>query len=223
MCGGWWWRVVREAALDALAVLMPVDCAGCGAADRSLCDGPARPRGPGVAARCRRGSRFRGARLRVVGAAQHPESEAERSNGCRARTVGSARAACGPRRGRTRRSRSGVGAAARDGAADVRCEAQPRFRSGDGAAGPCWSSCAARVAAGEAVASAEGSVSGGARCQPGGFARGEAASEGRSVCLCRRCRDVGGDRAGGDQGGARGRRRCGGGGGSCGHWARGWP
>lgn len=28
---------VREAALDALAVLLPVDCAGCGASDRALC------------------------------------------------------------------------------------------------------------------------------------------------------------------------------------------
>lgn len=29
--------LVREAALDALAVLLPVDCAGCGRADRALC------------------------------------------------------------------------------------------------------------------------------------------------------------------------------------------
>jgi ComF family protein len=29
---------VRRALLDALAVLSPVDCAGCGAPDRSLCD-----------------------------------------------------------------------------------------------------------------------------------------------------------------------------------------
>jgi predicted amidophosphoribosyltransferase len=28
---------LRDALLDALAVLLPVDCAGCGAADRSLC------------------------------------------------------------------------------------------------------------------------------------------------------------------------------------------
>jgi predicted amidophosphoribosyltransferase len=30
--------MVRGAALDALAVLLPVDCAGCGARDRALCD-----------------------------------------------------------------------------------------------------------------------------------------------------------------------------------------
>jgi ComF family protein len=29
---------VRDAALDALAVLLPVDCAGCGAWDRGVCD-----------------------------------------------------------------------------------------------------------------------------------------------------------------------------------------
>jgi len=29
--------VVREAILDASAVLLPIDCAGCGAADRALC------------------------------------------------------------------------------------------------------------------------------------------------------------------------------------------
>lgn len=29
--------LVREAALDALALLVPTDCAGCGAADRSVC------------------------------------------------------------------------------------------------------------------------------------------------------------------------------------------
>jgi ComF family protein len=30
--------LLREAVLDALAVLLPVECAGCGAADRALCD-----------------------------------------------------------------------------------------------------------------------------------------------------------------------------------------
>jgi len=30
-------RTVREAALDALALLLPVECAGCGAADRAVC------------------------------------------------------------------------------------------------------------------------------------------------------------------------------------------
>lgn len=30
---------LREALLDATAVLLPVDCAGCGAADRALCSG----------------------------------------------------------------------------------------------------------------------------------------------------------------------------------------
>lgn len=29
--------LIRNAALDALAVLLPIDCAGCGAPDRSLC------------------------------------------------------------------------------------------------------------------------------------------------------------------------------------------
>lgn len=32
-------RQLRDAALDALAVLFPVDCVGCGAADRTLCPG----------------------------------------------------------------------------------------------------------------------------------------------------------------------------------------
>jgi len=31
-------RAFRDAVLDALAVLLPVECAGCGAADRNLCD-----------------------------------------------------------------------------------------------------------------------------------------------------------------------------------------
>jgi predicted amidophosphoribosyltransferase len=31
--------VLADAMLDALAVLFPVDCAGCGAADRAVCDG----------------------------------------------------------------------------------------------------------------------------------------------------------------------------------------
>lgn len=35
--GGAALRVVREAVLDALAVVLPVDCAGCGAPDRSVC------------------------------------------------------------------------------------------------------------------------------------------------------------------------------------------
>jgi ComF family protein len=34
---GWDAAAVREAALDALAVLLPVECAGCGAEDRGLC------------------------------------------------------------------------------------------------------------------------------------------------------------------------------------------
>jgi ComF family protein len=32
-------KPLREAVLDAVAVLLPVTCAGCGADDRSLCDG----------------------------------------------------------------------------------------------------------------------------------------------------------------------------------------
>lgn len=35
---GGWWSVWRPAFSDALAVLAPVECAGCGAPDRSLCD-----------------------------------------------------------------------------------------------------------------------------------------------------------------------------------------
>ena len=31
-------RMLREACLDALAVVSPVECAGCGVADRTLCD-----------------------------------------------------------------------------------------------------------------------------------------------------------------------------------------
>jgi predicted amidophosphoribosyltransferase len=31
------WNAVRNATLDALAILMPVDCAGCSAPDRGLC------------------------------------------------------------------------------------------------------------------------------------------------------------------------------------------
>ena len=34
---GGWRGAVREAALDALAVVAPVSCSGCGAADRALC------------------------------------------------------------------------------------------------------------------------------------------------------------------------------------------
>ena len=30
---------LRDAVLDAIAVVLPVTCAGCGADDRSLCDG----------------------------------------------------------------------------------------------------------------------------------------------------------------------------------------
>lgn len=33
-----WTRIIRDALRDALAVLVPVSCAGCGAPDRSLCD-----------------------------------------------------------------------------------------------------------------------------------------------------------------------------------------
>lgn len=33
-----WLDVLRTALLDAWAVLLPIECAGCGAADRSLCD-----------------------------------------------------------------------------------------------------------------------------------------------------------------------------------------
>lgn len=32
------WRALREAALDALAWVLPTECAGCGAPDRMLCD-----------------------------------------------------------------------------------------------------------------------------------------------------------------------------------------
>ncbi|TPW77205.1 ComF family protein [Schumannella soli] len=32
------WAAVRSALLDALAVVLPVDCVGCGVADRALCD-----------------------------------------------------------------------------------------------------------------------------------------------------------------------------------------
>ncbi len=32
-------RMLRDALLDALAVLSPVECSGCGAPDRGLCDG----------------------------------------------------------------------------------------------------------------------------------------------------------------------------------------
>lgn len=32
------WSKVRNAALDALAVLLPIECAGCGIADRAICD-----------------------------------------------------------------------------------------------------------------------------------------------------------------------------------------
>ncbi|WAB81834.1 phosphoribosyltransferase family protein [Microcella daejeonensis] len=33
-----WMRALREAALDAVALVAPVDCAGCSAPDRALCD-----------------------------------------------------------------------------------------------------------------------------------------------------------------------------------------
>ncbi|MCL2514789.1 MAG: ComF family protein [Microbacteriaceae bacterium] len=33
------WASLRAAALDAWAVVAPIDCAGCGAPDRGLCDG----------------------------------------------------------------------------------------------------------------------------------------------------------------------------------------
>src|SRR5690606_38318784 len=33
-----WLTIVRDAVLDAVAVLLPVECAGCGTPDRALCD-----------------------------------------------------------------------------------------------------------------------------------------------------------------------------------------
>lgn len=42
---------IRSALLDALAVLSPVDCAGCGAPDRSLCDDCRRALAPAVTPR----------------------------------------------------------------------------------------------------------------------------------------------------------------------------
>jgi hypothetical protein len=43
--------VIRDAVLDALAVLLPVDCAGCGAPDRALCSGCRRSLEPEVSSR----------------------------------------------------------------------------------------------------------------------------------------------------------------------------
>ncbi len=40
--------IIRDAILDALAVLMPVDCAGCGAPDRSICTGCAEQLRPSI-------------------------------------------------------------------------------------------------------------------------------------------------------------------------------
>lgn len=43
--------MIRDAVLDALAVLLPVDCAGCGAPDRALCSGCRRSLEPEVSSR----------------------------------------------------------------------------------------------------------------------------------------------------------------------------
>ena len=65
---------VREAALDALALLLPVECAGCGVPDRAVCaELPGRPpAGAERQAAARRHPGVLGARLRRGRSGRHP-------------------------------------------------------------------------------------------------------------------------------------------------------